>query len=548
MVIIRNLEMSRQNPKILDCTLRDGGYYIDWDFDAVLVRKYLAAVATAKIDVIEIGFRFLPTNKFLGASAYSTDEYLGSINLPMGIPIAVMINASELINYENGVEAAISQLFTKKSKSLVDIVRIATKAKDVESCCAIATKLHALGYRVFLNLMQVDAVDKDELVSISRLVSCWDVIEVLYFADSFGSMDPDGVKQIAETITEGWSGSLGIHTHDNKGLALSNSLAAHEARVQYLDSTLCGMGRGAGNAKTEYLLVEMQQRGLGEYFPDALFPLVLHEFNKLQQKYQWGPSIYYYLSAIHGIHPTYIQEMLGDDRYDTDQVLSAINFLKSSRVPFFSFENMLRAAAGIEGDEHGAWSAEGWLHGRTVLILGAGPSTKKYIETIQMFVSRHKPIVLCLNVNEVVPVEMVDAYVACHEIRILIESGSYSNLGKPIILPLSRVPDSIRGVLQNVEILDYGLRINKDCFEIAKNGCVLSTPLSLTYAISVATAGGAEKILMAGVDGYDASDSRQIVMIDVLRQYENIPEAISMSAITPTTYPIQQRSIFEPKV
>ena len=59
--------------KILDCTLRDGGYYVDWDFDESTVKKYLSAVAIAKIDIIELGFRFLPVNKFLGAFAYSTD-------------------------------------------------------------------------------------------------------------------------------------------------------------------------------------------------------------------------------------------------------------------------------------------------------------------------------------------------------------------------------------------------------------------------------------------------------------------------------------------
>lgn len=530
---------------ILDCTLRDGGYYVDWDFDQSTVRKYLAAVATAKIDIIEIGFRFLPANKFLGAFAYSTDEYLNSINLPENIPIAVMINASELINYESGIEAAVDHLFIIKNKSPIDIVRIATRAKDVELCREIAEKLHALGYRVFLNLMQVDAVEKDELARISSLISGWGVNEVLYFADSFGSMEPETVKQISETISQGWSGPLGIHTHDNKGLALSNSIAAHEAGVQYLDSTLCGMGRGAGNAKTEYLLVEMMQRGLGQYFPDALFPLVLKEFKKLHQRYQWGPNVYYFLSAIHGIHPTYIQEMLGDERYDTDQILSAINFLKSSRIPFFSFENMLRAAAGIEGDEHGTWSAKNWLDDRTVLILGAGPSTRKYIEAIQLFVKRHQPVVLCLNVNEAVPIDMVDAYVACHETRILIESDSYSSLGKPIILPLSRVPDSIREGLHDIEILDYGLRVNKESFEISENGCILSSSLALTYAISVATAGGADKILMVGVDGYEETDSRQLEIVDMLQKYESKQDSIPLLAITPTTYPVKISSLFE---
>jgi 4-hydroxy 2-oxovalerate aldolase len=529
---------------ILDCTLRDGGYYVDWDFDENTVRKYLAAVATAKIDIIEIGFRFLPANKFLGAFAYSTDEYLNSLNLPDGIPISVMINAAELLAYENGIVQSIYQLFTSKRESPVDVVRIATRTKDVESCREIAQTLHDLGYRVFLNLMQVDAVEQYELSRITDHISSWDIVEVLYFADSFGSMEPESVKAIAGTIAHCWSGPLGIHAHDNKGLALYNSIAAHEAGVQYIDSTLCGMGRGAGNAKTEYLLVEMMQRGFGEYFPDALFPLALQEFNKLQHRYQWGPNIYYYLSAIHGIHPTYIQEMLGDERYDTDQILSAINFLKSSRVPFFSFENMLRAAAGIEGDEHGEWSAAGWLNGRDVLILGSGPGTRKYIDGIQRFISRHKPVVFCLNVNEVVPVNMVDAFVACHETRILIESDSYSNLGRPIILPLSRVPASIQEALHDVEILDYGLRIEKESFSIAENGCVLSSPLALTYAISIATAGGATKVFLAGVDGYEPADSRQLEMVDLLHKYEKKTEAIMLEAITPTTFPVYKSSLF----
>lgn len=540
--------MREKNQMILDCTLRDGGYYVDWDFDENTVRKYLAAVATAKIDIIEIGFRFLPANKFLGAFAYSTDEYLSSINLPKGIPVAVMINASEIIGSQNSIEITVNQLFNNKIESPVDIVRIATRGKDIEKCHEIATHLHKLGYRVFINLMQIDSIETDDIVRLSEKISKWGVCEVLYFADSFGSLEPYTVKQITKTLLTGWKGPLGIHAHDNKGLALLNSLAAYEEGVEYIDSTLCGMGRGAGNAKTEYLLVEMMQHDLGEYFPDALFPLVLQDFNKLHKCYQWGPNIYYYLSAIHGIHPTYIQEMLGDERYGTDQLLSAINFLKSSKVPFFSFENMLRAAAGIEGSEHGTWSAKKWLNGRSVLILGAGPSTKKYIDAIKLFVNKHKPVVLCLNVNEAVPVQMVDAYVACHETRILIEADSYSGLATPIILPLSRVPESIRDILKNIEIFDYGLRVNDECFEIAENGCVLTNSLALTYAISAATAGGANKVFLAGVDGYETSDSRQLEMISMLEEYRLKVNSIPLIAITPTTYPIQKSSIFEPDI
>jgi len=532
---------------LLDCTLRDGGYYVDWDFDEETVRKYLAAVGIAKVDIVEIGFRFFPQNRFLGAFAYSSDDYLKTLPLPDGVAIAVMVNAAELIRYPQGAEQAVRTLFNARGDdSPVDIVRIAAHSKDVVACREIAKTLYEMEYRVFLNLMQVDALEDRELTGFAREIAQWGCVETLYFADSFGSMEPETVESTIQAVSAGWSGSIGIHAHDNKGQALSNCIAALKCGVGYLDSTLTGMGRGAGNAKTENLLVELTQRGYGQYFPDAVFPLVLQEFGQLQQRYQWGPNIYYFLSAVHGIHPTYIQEMLGDERYGTEQILSAINFLKSTRAPFYSFENMLRAISGVEGDEHGSWSATGWLKGRTVLILGAGPGTRRYIDALQRYAERHNPVVLCLNVNEAVPREMVDAYVACHETRILIESDSYAELGKPLILPLSRVPETIRDALDGVKIYDYGLRVAEERFRIAHNGCVLSNPLALAYAVSVATAGGASKILLAGVDGYESNDPRQQEMVEMLEGYEKISASLPLSAITPTTYPVDQRSIYEP--
>ena len=141
--------MSKQHAirkvQVLDCTLRDGGYYVNWDFDPNTVRKYLASLATAKIDLIEIGFRYLTGNKFQGAFAYSTDEYISTLNLPEDIPVAVMVNASEIINHKDGEEQAIGCLFDKKENSPVDIVRIAVKAINISSCEGIASRLSALG-------------------------------------------------------------------------------------------------------------------------------------------------------------------------------------------------------------------------------------------------------------------------------------------------------------------------------------------------------------------------------------------------------------------
>jgi 4-hydroxy 2-oxovalerate aldolase len=209
---------------------------------------------------------------------------------------------------------------------------------------------------------------------------------------------------------------------------------------------------------------------------------------------------------------------------------------------------MLRAISGITGDECGDWSAKGWAKDKNVLIVGSGPSTKRYIDDLTRYIKKEKPIVLCLNINESVPEELVTAYIACHEARILIESDRYSDLIKPLILPLSRIPKEMRSLLSDVNILDYGLRIKEREFQIFENGCVLDSSLVLIYAMSIASVSCAKKILLTGIDGYEKSDPRQQKMVTALERYNGLGNTIPIYAITPTTYPIKQRSIYEPNV
>ena len=420
--------------------------------------------------------------------------------------------------------------------------------KDISPSKELAGILKSLGYFVCLNVMQVDSLSNTKLKEIASQIESWQSVDTLYFADSFGNMSHEGVVDTIKAFKEGWSGKIGFHAHDNKGQALTNCVSALKNGIDIIDSTILGMGRGAGNVKTESILVEMTEMGIGNYFADSLFPIVMKEFKKLHVKHGWGTNIFYYLSAIYGIHPTYIQEMLSDDRYDTNQIISTINFLKSQKSSSFSRENLNIASSGFEGDENGTWDLNNFCKDKTVLIIGSGPSTKKYIKNIQQYITKNKPLVLCLNINESVPEELVDAYVACHDTRILIESDSYSKIGKPIIIPLSRVPEKIIQSIKDVDFLDYGLKVQKNSFKILNNGCVLDKPLALAYAISVATAGRAKKIFLCGVDGYPSSESRQIEVVEMLKNYSEIKDSLEILALTPTTYPIYQSSIFAPNL
>jgi 4-hydroxy 2-oxovalerate aldolase len=110
--------------------------------------------------------------------------------------------------------------------------------------------------------MQANGKSEKDYVKTAKRIASWGVVDVLYFADSLGNMIPEDVQRICKSLKQGWPGTLGIHTHNNKNLALINSITAVENGVTWCDSTITGMGRGAGNASTESLILEMSRLGL----------------------------------------------------------------------------------------------------------------------------------------------------------------------------------------------------------------------------------------------------------------------------------------------
>jgi len=537
-----------QNISILDCTLRDGGYYTNWSFDPVMVEKYLAAVAHAHIDVVEIGFRFPVHEHFVGGFGYSTDEFLETLSVPKGLKLGVMVNAKDVLAHLDGAAQAILEMFRESCRSPVDLVRVALHFSEFPKCKDIVLALKDLGYTVGVNVMQVGNRCAEEISAAAHDISSWGGCDVLYFADSFGNMTAGQVREAVEAILQEWNGPIGFHSHDNMGRALENCLAALDAGATWLDGTILGMGRGAGNVRTENLLLDLVQRGIGAYYPEALFPVVMEDFERLHQRYGWGPNLLYHLSATYGVHPTYVQQMLGDQRYGSEQVISALAFLRDVGATSFSPQSLRRAMAGREGGETGSWDARDWVKGRDVLIIGPGPGAQEHMPAICRFVEKRHPVVLCLNVNRLVPKEIVDAYIACHESRILMEAGQYNNLEKPLILPFGNFSDVIQRKLQDIEVWNYGMQIDIDAFSTGSTGCVLPRSLAVGYAMAVVTAGGAERILLAGFDGYPAGDVRQEEMLHLLEQYGRVEGTPPLLAVTPTTYPVKQGSIYSPKL
>lgn len=534
--------------KILDCTFRDGGYYNDWDFTPGLVEKYLNAVENAKIDYVEVGFRFDLVKKYAGPFAYSTDKYLSQLNLPKNAVVGVMVNAKEIINlYEKNICRADS-IFANASESPVDLIRIAAHFSEISACGQIVKDLKAKGYRVGFNLMQTVGKTNEEIKNAATTVNSWNAVEVLYFADSLGNLYPKDIKDIVTSLRAGWEGEIGIHAHDNKGFALINTLTAIDAGVTWLDGTMMGMGRGAGNTKTEHLLMEINLL-LGEekYKPESLASLVLDDFTELKREYKWGSNLLYYTAACHSIHPTYIQELLGIDYKNSQQLINGVNTLK--KISSTSYDNKIFENLLLEPSiqTKGTCSAKSVIENQNVLILASGPGSQNHSGALMDFIKSTKPFVISLNADSPLPEEYISAYATCHPARVFSDWNKYQQIKKPIILPMGAIESELAAQAGSLNTIDYGVKIDSSRFEPKDNMTTIPSLLVAPYVFSFAAAGGAKTIFLAGFDGFPASDPRQNEMIRIIEAYHLAGINAKLVSLTPTSYPVEHSSVYAPR-
>lgn len=297
--------------KLLDCTLRDGGYYTNWEFDTQMVRDLVTNLDLSQVDIIELGYKS-PVKG--GKYRKCNDRFIWEVlehKLPVNASLAFMIDAKDFI--QNGVNySLIDDVIQDQTNSPFSICRLAIKHGEVQAALEIGAYIKKKGYDLIINLMGVSLLYDKELIEFGTLSQL--TPSALYFADSYGNLEPKDVKRITEVFSK-FDIPIGVHTHDNLGLAFANCLVGIDAGVTYVDGTLLGMGRGVGNVKTEQLVTYLSK----EYNIDPVQKLITKWMRPLQKVHKWGFTHNYMVSGLNHIHPLYTQTLQN-------------SFLNSSRI------------------------------------------------------------------------------------------------------------------------------------------------------------------------------------------------------------------------
>jgi len=529
--------------KFLDCTLRDGGYYNKWNFSNEVIESYIDAMISINIDSIEFGFRSLKQNGYRGGCGYSRDEFINKFDIPDNIDVAVMVNASEIINYKEGISAILNKLFIDKKDSRVNIIRIAAHFAEIEQIIPAIDILKDKGYIVSINLMQIADRTEKEIKYVADVLAKTR-LDIFYFADSMGGLLPEDVSNIIKYIKTYWKKDIGFHGHDNICLGVNNSMIAIKAGAKWVDGTVTGMGRGPGNAPTEYLLTELDSYKNIYTNPTRLYSLISAYFKPMQIHYGWGTNPFYYIAGKRGIHPTYIQQMIDDVRYTDEDIINAIERIGKLGSKKYSVSNMELARHFFTGTSKVGWCPESKLKDREILILGTGKGVLSHQDAIETYISKFSPLVIALNTRTDILQKLIDLRVACHPIRLMADCNEYNRHDQPLIAPLSQLPDTLRDSLKNTEVFDYGVEIQSGEFIAEKTSCIIPVPLVIAYCLALATSGKASNILMAGFDGYGIGDMRNAEMNNLINIYRTSLNAKEIYSITDTEYDITEKSIY----
>ena len=342
--------------------------------------------------------------------------------------------------------------------------------------------------------MQINLVSNQNLIkTIKKFQKSSKFIEKIYFADSFGNLDNHDVKKLCSIFKNYWSKEFGVHMHDNKGKALSNSVLAMKNGATWVDSTIKGMGRGAGNTQTEQIYKYIKNVKLKKN-PSSLFDV----FADYKKKYKWGPSKLYSFAAKKNIHPMYVQKIELDNRYSRKYKKSIIKKLATQSARKFD-PDLIKSTfdkINIKISNKNLFSNLNFKN-KEVLILGQGKINKKERNKIYDFIKINNPIVISLNYSKKISQNIINYFVISNEERAILDQQYYSKIKKTIIT--NRL--IYKNFLSNKQkAFIYDLNISgKDKVIVNKNSCRLFSGHVFGYTLALLISKKIFNFITAGI-------------------------------------------------
>lgn len=491
--------------RVLDCTLRDGGYCNQWEFGYENIKGIACSLVHANIDIIECGYL---TNKADGnrnKTMYARMDDVLSFDLPDR-------KESTFVVMMNWDEYDVRQL-PDCNNTRIDGIRVAFHKncwrEGLDTCAAIQAK----GYKVFVQAMVSLNYNDREFLDLIDEVNKINPY-AFYIVDSFGVMKKKALMHMLYAVDKNLNEdvSIGFHSHNNLQLAYANAQSMADMPMKrnvIIDTSVYGMGRGAGNLNTELFVDYLNENYDKEYKINPLLEIIDVRLSAFYAENPWGYTLPNYLSAVHNIHPNYalfLDEKKTLTFQDMDRVFSSFEKEKGVTFNRSYIEEKYLTYLDRRTENDGKSELSKILEGKNILLIAPGKSSMEEREKLQKYAADSNTVTISVNFEYT---ELETDYVFLSNLR------RYRELRKDVLekcIVTSNIP------AENVYLkVGYRELLNENKY-VEDNAGLLLLKLLMRYKIG--------QVFLAGFDGYahDEAQNYALQRMQVYRSKEVLDE------------------------
>ena len=482
--------------KLLDCTLRDGGYVNDWEFGRDNIVNIFERLVSAGVDIIEVGFlderRPFDPNRSIFPDTESANKIYGRLDKGNAMVVA-------MIDYGTcGIEH-----LQPASETCLDGIRVIFKNFKKEKAIAFCKEVKALGYKVFAQAVSITSYTDRELLDLVDLVNDLEP-EALSIVDTYGLMHEDHVQHYFELMDYNLKPriKIGYHAHNNFQLAYSNSielLRVPTRRTIVIDGSLHGMGKSAGNLPIELMSMYLNGNYGKSFDISQLLEAIDMNIMPFYRKTPWGYKMFYYIAASHQCHPNYVDWLMNKQTLSLSQITEILNMLQGEKKLLYDKEYIEELYMEYQSrecnDDEALRELSAKWRDQEILVLGPGANLLRQQDRVHRYIEEKDPVVITINY---LPEEFHTDYVFLTNSRrymqlitrlaLLAENGQWKKDFRTVAT--SNIPK----VSENFDyILNYNSLIDRNA-EYMDNSFVM--------LLHVMAETGVRRIACAGFDGY----------------------------------------------
>lgn len=497
------------NIKLLDCTLRDGGYNNDWEFGHNTLVNVFDRVVSAGLDFIEVGFldqrRPFDINRSIMPDSLSANRIYGGLDKKHTEVVAMIDYGTCDLDY-----------ILPCSESFIDGIRVIFKMDLMYEALEYCKQLKEKGYKVFTQAVSFTAYTDEKIMELISLVN-----EVKPFAvsvvDTYGLMFKSNLFHYYQVIDKYLDSEIGIgyHAHNNFQLAFSNcielaKLHANNPRMLLLDGSLFGMGKGCGNAPLELLAMYMNDEFHCTYDLNQILEAIDINVIELYRQLHWGYSLKGFIAASNDCHPNYISFLLDKQTLSVKSINEILKNLEGKAKLLYDQSYIERLYTEYQinycNDDGDYQQLTKRLEGKQVMVIGPGVTVKAEAAKIAKAIEKFTPTVIAINF---IPENFnVDYLFLTNSKRYVQQVSHIQEKGNKIkIIATSNVTKASGSFDFN---MDYETLIDRDAVFIDNSFIMLMKILKKC---------GVKDVLLCGLDGYSAN--REVNYYTSKMEYEH---------------------------